>query len=344
LIFSNPAQPIRNFLAGQFSGFRHFTWAETVESIREISAMSTASLSVQRPATILPPVPLSPVKPRLKESPAFTVEPGKDDVSVSLPSTSDWLVQTADSPVSAGFVAQVKQGWQSIPERVQSALVRHGWTVKVGQFMTKIDARLKHAFPRGGDPGTTADHRGGMCIPRHIFLTEYQWLQRHQGPSKFAKSKTFPCITLVQPPVESSQGILACSTARDRTMRHEAGHAVDHLLRNPSVSTAFHQEYMKDFAKMDAERTEELYYYIQPDADGQPSRAGKSEAFADAFASLYGGGCNQTAHFQENFPHVVDFVKHEMDAFEDRQGELPSAWSKGPPVISGIKRKVDNAD
>jgi hypothetical protein len=286
---------------------------------------------------LLPPTifPLSHYQPTERQVKVLKKEEGPAKPQLAL--SSDWMVETPDSRVSESFVEQVKRGWQSLPELIRQSLIRAGWKIKVGKFLTELASKLKGVTPRGGDPGTTADNRGGVCIAPEILLAEYQWLVPYNPASKNAKSKSFPRAERVSPPVKSPFGVLARSCAADRTVRHEIGHALDHFLNRPSTSRDFSLAYEKDFQAMDEERKAELNYYIQSDAEGRPSLGGMSEAFAEAFATLYGGGCSQTDHFQENFPHIVAFVQAESEALVSRKGKPPSAWSKGPPAALGIK-------
>ncbi|MFV1968567.1 MAG: hypothetical protein ACC628_24355, partial [Pirellulaceae bacterium] len=69
-----------------------------------------------------------------------------------------------------------------------------------------------------------------------------------------------------------------------------------------SSNPQFINVYLGDMAQFSDSRRKELAYYLQ----GQ--RAGRQEAFAEAFALLLGGGSDVTRapQFEQAFPRVLD--------------------------------------
>lgn len=245
------------------------------------------------------------------------------------------LIQTRkDSPVSDEFMCKLHEGIDSFPKMIPDSLQANGWKIKIAKWLTDAAPFLKGVHPRGGDSWTTADNRTGVSIKPNIFMAEQRWEDRPKGVSKFATSKLFPATVPVEPQVITEAGRLAKNIAPDRTARHEIGHAVDALLQYPSRSEAFRQAYIKDFNRLSDKEKQSLCYFIQADEQGKPSFAGKSEAFAEAVANLYGGGCNQNDDFREHFPNLLTYVKSTIQKWEDRKGRLPSAWDNGPPAKS----------
>ncbi|MCE3234891.1 MAG: hypothetical protein K0Q50_1071 [Vampirovibrio sp.] len=240
---------------------------------------------------------------------------------------------TPDSEVSNTFLTKINEGLKSVPEVVLKSLNAANWNVQVSKFLTDALPDMKGMRPRGGDEWITAEHRSGVTIAPIIYLSEYQWCMPPKEPSKLTNSKLFPALRKVKPPVESPFGYLCRKVAPDRTLRHELGHALEILLRRIADTPEFIEAYERDLETMSPQERQEVYYFLQPDANGKPTQGGRREAIAEAFASLWGGGCNDTRHFTGMFPNVMEFAKAQVEQLEQRNGRLPSAWDKGPPVL-----------
>lgn len=238
---------------------------------------------------------------------------------------------TKGSDVSDTFISGVKEGIQSITPEVSQALNSAGWKIQVGKFLNEIAPYWKNTTPRGGDSWETADHRSAVTWDSKIYMSEYQWVPRPTGPSKFANSRLFSIIAPVEPPIYSNKGKLFVKSLPAYTVRHEAGHAFDILLHRLSNTKEFIEAYQRDLELMTPTQKQEVYYFIQPDAQGNPTKGGLREALADAFATLWGGGCNEVAHFLQRFPNVCQYAAMQLEAFKRRNALPPSAWDKGPP-------------
>lgn len=272
-------------------------------------------------------------KPPLKPALAPTLPPASLSASAASDTVRLRIKATPDSDVSEGFLQKVMDGMASMPAMVITALNSGGWNVQVSKFLTDALPHMKGVTPRGSDRGTTAEHRSGVTLRPTIYLSEYQWCPPPKKESKFVHSRLFPSLRRVMPPVESPFGILHQKVTADRTLRHEAGHALDQVLNRLSDSPAFMRAYERDLAMLSPEGKQEVYYFIQPDAKGQPTLGGRHEALAEAFATLWGGGCNEAEHFQTMFPGVMQFAREQVEQLEKRKGRPPSVWDKGPPKI-----------
>ncbi|MEI8376418.1 MAG: hypothetical protein WCJ35_26670, partial [Planctomycetota bacterium] len=144
----------------------------------------------------------------------------------------------------------------------------------------------------------------------------------------------------------NANGVSVKSTDKDMQgcVRHEVGHGVDDRLGSPKVFLPFSHTDEKFIAAYKADvadilkgsgsnmsgakchlkgEAKSLEYFILPEqsqvrgSDGKTSvqwtasKLGREEAFADAFAALYGGGCGGNA-FEANFPRTMEAVQNKM--------------------------------
>mgnify|MGYP002630234085 CR=1 FL=1 len=137
--------------------------------------------------------------------------------------------------------------------------------------------------PRGWPAGTTWDSAEGLANGPPAFIAEEF---RPIGQRKFIKSKRIPGV-----------------------LRHEIGHAYDHAinpLQDLSQSPEFLAAFRKDKAAMNSIVRGNLKYFIQR------GDAGPSEAFAEGFAAIFGGGAAQGSRaelFKRSFPNVLKVIE-----------------------------------
>lgn len=102
-------------------------------------------------------------------------------------------------------------------------------------------------------------------------------------------------------------------------LRHELGHALhntSHLLykKDGGVNPDFYKAYTSDVAELSEEDREAFNYYIRPNPAGKTTEQGGREAFAEIFASLYGGGCKDPKDTQKAFPRTFAYMKQGLNA------------------------------
>lgn len=97
-------------------------------------------------------------------------------------------------------------------------------------------------------------------------------------------------------------------------LRHELGH----LLHNTSpllygqdglANENFIDAYIEDLENLSQQDRETFSYLIQTNDIEKPTIKGCKEAFAEVFASLYGGGCKNDEAVQKAFPHTTAYMK-----------------------------------
>jgi hypothetical protein len=107
-------------------------------------------------------------------------------------------------------------------------------------------------------------------------------------------------------------GVLQNSPRVEAVARHESGHAVDHSMGDFSHNNhTFVDTYNGEANAPMTPADEEAMHYILQDGE-----AGPEEAFAEAFATIYGGAAAGAPiqHLMEHyFPHTIATVKHAMD-------------------------------
>jgi hypothetical protein len=189
-----------------------------------------------------------------------------------------------NSPVSSAFLNRVVQTLDKMPPPVLKLLYTSGYEVEVGEKLTDISPDLKSVTPRGWAPGRTWDEADGGALGRSIVVTE----------------KMF-----------SSDGGKILADRVEGVTNHETGHAVDDALGGSS-DPSFVSAYDLDLSTMpESLKTGALEYYVQAARPG----AGASEAFAEGFGVLQGGGADTsvgTAMFQQYFPNVLRNIQDQI--------------------------------
>lgn len=175
---------------------------------------------------------------------------------------ADHIEQTGQ--VSDEFRKTVIDSLEMVPDKLQIELDKAGQKVKIGPKLTDIYPELKGRHPKGWPAGATWDSSEGIC-----------------------RGSLDPSIAETFRPIKSKTFIK--SERIDRVVLHEYGHSVDTYLKNNNLlnssSYSFTEAYRKDIITLKADPgSAKLYlsYYMQA------GPAGKSECFADLFASLFG--------------------------------------------------------
>ena len=229
---------------------------------------------------------------------------------------------------SPEFEAKADKAIKSLPAFVQKGFERGGVHVVIAKFLTDAFPQLKGVVPRGWDPWMTWDNSDALASNPEIGMAEFSWASTvPRDGSSFAKMKLLPRSQYVTPAVTKPNNMLVKNTATEFVLRHEAGHVVDDLLADASDSSPFAMAYLRDLVKMTPADKAECYYYIQPDAAGSPTSGGRSEAFAEAFAQLYGGGCNEKSSFQKHFKNLLGFTEQAMKGWEKTLAATPGSDS-----------------
>jgi hypothetical protein len=191
------------------------------------------------------------------------------------------------TPVSDAFKAEIRKAYSDIPVNVRDRMEANGQEFHFSEFFTDARPDLKGQHPRGWRPGATWDEAEGAGPGGQTYVSQKKRLNANDLHGY--NSNRIPGV-----------------------FRHEYGHNVDHIWDKArgylSQTPEFRDAYRKDFDKLtDSEkRSEALYYYCQR-GDGGPS-----EAFAEGFGNIYGGGCDTASNqvtFAEKFPNVMQQIK-----------------------------------
>ena len=197
--------------------------------------------------------------------------------------------------------------------------------VYTGRFMTEMHPDWKDTA-RDKAEGHTWDTVDGVCEGNEVSLAEFTWQPKKSKPSKFDsgyKHSIERSDFVNKPKIKRRGHDLLKNTRPERVMNHEAGHALDYFFNQAgteevSDSKAFKTAYQKDYQALSRKERKERWYFIQPNAKGQPTAEGRDEAFAEAFATLYGGGGEKIRTFRKHFKHSIAFVEQAMTLLQQR--------------------------
>lgn len=192
--------------------------------------------------------------------------------------------------VSTRFQDEIRHAVRTIPQPVWDGLERRGWRVQAAPSVTEAAPWLKGTQPRGWPDGYTWDHSDAVHLPESRLLVLGETRRTGRGD---------------RIPSSRIGGVL----------RHELGHAFDMLLGGPrhfrSLTPAFTAAYRQDTQRLSAQQRSTLRYYLQARS------AGYQETFAEAFATILGGGSDVTlsSEFRQGFPSVIDFVEQSIQGY-----------------------------
>lgn len=201
---------------------------------------------------------------------------------------------TAVTQVSDDFRQEVRRASLTIPDSVWREVERSGWQVRMAEFVVDAAPSLRNRRPRGWPSNATWNNSDAVHLPvaKLLVLAE----KRRTSSGRVVSSSRVPGV-----------------------LRHEFGHAFDIALAGPhgarSATPEFVASYREDVNRLTAPHRGELNYYLQD------QRAGRQEAFAEAFAILLGGGSDvtQEARFAESFPRVMQYVQQTLKPADDMQ-------------------------
>jgi hypothetical protein len=181
------------------------------------------------------------------------------------------LVKTSDESavlnfrnISNQFRDIVSNAIGELPQSVIDLLAHKGDRILAGESIITVFPELKNMHPHGWPSSWTWDRADG------VFRSELNTVE--------VSEKVFDGTRTV------------FSVRAGGVARHETGHAVDRALgqqgQDFSSTQAFVDAYRQDVAKVSARDKANNAYVLQPGV------AGPSEAFAEVFASMYGGPVN----------------------------------------------------
>ncbi len=273
---------------------------------------------------------LQSVKPNsVAFPPLLEKDPNSDFIAINtLPgkrTISPLLYLAKGATVSDAFILEIDQAFKSLPPQVRKVLTDGHEKIVLTRFMVDAFPYLKKEQPRGWDQGKTFYHVDGLR-GRFIGMAEYFWADEEGGRCKPVEAQG-----------EKIDKVLCRTTNAAGVLRHEIGHAFD-ALRRVSKSEAFKKAYAEDHAWLTVRDKRELKYFIQPDKNGKPTDAGRSEAAGEIFAALQGGGCRSARFILMRFPEAAGVIKAMLDRLEGKPEEYPLMASVLPDPVKPFSR------
>jgi hypothetical protein len=198
---------------------------------------------------------------------------------------------------SENFIDKVDRDFIGLPQEVRQLLKREGIKVVVGDTIPDVAPELKGVRPRGHAAGSTWDHIEGFF--RHVPGEKMAVVTEHR--------------------LDRISGKIVASNRVEGVLKHEVGHGVDEALHGYSQDDAFQTAYEADKAIIDRNLNDSekdtLEYFLQS------GYTGPSEAFAELFAVLHGGGAAKWCEtlLRTSFPNTINLI-------EDRIEKLKEPW------------------
>lgn len=182
--------------------------------------------------------------------------------------------------VEESTVEAVKEALRGVQHNVLAFLYNHKVRVHIAATALDEDPTLAETQPRGYEEGATFRNVPAFFYRNNVVVCSYAF---RAGRNDWE-------------PIPDVEG----------AVRHEVGHALDHLLGELSNDNEFCNVYSYDCGKMEPEMQEKLQYYLQK------GHAGRSECFAECCATIFGGRTyrrDRTEDVQASFPHSIHWVK-----------------------------------
>jgi hypothetical protein len=195
---------------------------------------------------------------------------------------------TVHTPVSDAFRNEVIDAHNTLPKALRDQMRARGTRVHASQYFTDAHPNLKGVTPRGWPPGETWDGAEGANEGRDVYISERV---RFAGEDKR-------------------------SNRIGGVYRHEYGHNVSANLDHSGVPLELRKEFAdahaRDVAALTAKQKKEWPHTFML----QPNGGGESEAFAEGFAHIYGGGSTGNGFdFGKHYPNTVDAIKTILQGF-----------------------------
>jgi hypothetical protein len=198
---------------------------------------------------------------------------------------------------SENFIDKMDRDFVGLPQEVRKLLKKEGIKVVVGDTIPDVAPELKDVRPRGHAEGSKWDHIEGF----------------------FRSSPEDKMVVVTEHRLDRISEKMVASDRLEGVLRHEVGHGVDEALHRCSQDDAFQAAYEADKAIIDRNlndrQKDTLEYFLQS------GYAGPSEAFAELFAILHGGGASRWCEplMRTSFPNTLNLI-------EDRIEKLREPW------------------
>ena len=226
------------------------------------------------------------------------------------------------------LIEAYKRSYLDLPESVRDLLAKNKQELVIGKRLSDIEPNLREAkLPKGA----SLDQLEGVYSNNRVYLAEQYKIKGQQ----------------VHVDVTDAPG----------TLKHEVGHSLNKVLADSpngrfSESEAFRRAYERDlqehFNKLSRTEQAKLEYLIQADKGniGQTldnllnrvkagSEAGRSEAFAELFATIHGGGAlkSQERDILRAFPNTKRLIEEKLASLERNT----KSYTDAAPLYSAQK-------
>jgi hypothetical protein len=175
----------------------------------------------------------------------------------------------------------------NLPPNIQQFIRRHRIRIIATDTVVGEHPEWKHVHPADYPKGWTWENSDGIYVEsRNDVIVASQWLVKDENKWK-------PSLRV------------------DSIARHETAHAIDlHMGYFSQNNREFIGTYNREAKKLPASVLESLWYILRPDGRGQ------QEAFAELFATLYGGaaqGPQNQRLMETHFHDTLEVVRKAMN-------------------------------
>lgn len=187
-------------------------------------------------------------------------------------------VKGHESSVSADFIDAVKDGLMEYPRPFLCLMVRKKCKVMLSPLVSQVQPRLANLQPTGYFSGANYDNVGALFDQEsnQIIIAQYRYHGEKRLPLNDFK----------------------------RAAQHEAGHALDYYLEQPSVSSEFLECYELDRKELSPSYKITRAYFMQE------GRRGPCEVFAELMASYCGDPQDRRWHHMPKlFPRCYGLLQ-----------------------------------
>lgn len=200
-------------------------------------------------------------------------------VRIANPDDQKALPSLVIEAVSPAFLKGIQEGLESLPVSVKEKLAEKNVKIVASRSVVETLPELKNQHPRGYSEGSTFEDCPALNTGELIVVAE----NTRNGVTE-----------------DPQNGI-----------RHESGHGLDGAM-SLSNTDDFINAYNRDVSKMSEWDKQYLSYMLQS------GEAGRSEAFAEVFATIYGGSTDVAFKqaMERSFPETITAVRKLVEKLE----------------------------
>ncbi|MBI5176319.1 MAG: hypothetical protein HY986_25775 [Candidatus Melainabacteria bacterium] len=187
-----------------------------------------------------------------------------------------------ETAVSVETIKATREALKRFPRSILCLFYQQQCSILLAPYVTTAAPELKNQKPVGQEIAQSYDEMSGVFSKEHgAIVAENLYSFGRSGKNQHLQ----------------------------KTLAHEAGHALDHMLCDASLTVEFIAAYENDRKLMSAAQRQARQYFMQE------GKRGPREAFADLVAALYGTEDNfQDSKIARVFPNCAKLIQAYLPA------------------------------